>query len=216
MAILDRLGQRVEHALRQFAVQQEMEAVIAIACAGPFPLTALDRSLQRLVGRAGGEIEQGRRAAVEGGAADLLRRRAQQIFVAARKRYRRTAMDVRIDPARDDDLTRGVDDAGSADRRQAPRTSDRCNLAVLDTDISCLGAARQHRLAAGNDQIEHAPAPYAARTALRRRLTAPGLREASRRRSVFAPATMSHRALRAPAETTSSQRARFRRTGFRH
>src|SRR5215469_5109037 len=125
MAILDRQRQLYEHALREFAVEEKKETVIAIACAGPFPLTALDRSLQRLVGRAGGEIEQGRRAAVEGGAADLLRRRAQQIFVAARKRYRRTAMDVRIDPARDDDLTRDVDDAGSADRRYARRTADR-------------------------------------------------------------------------------------------
>src|SRR5215472_7575113 len=105
-------------------MQQEMEAVIAVAGAGPFALAPLDRSLQRLVGRARGEIEQRRRAAIERGAADLLRRRTQEILVAPRERDRRTAMNVRIDAAWDHDLPGRVDDPRGADRRKAPRRAD--------------------------------------------------------------------------------------------
>ena len=118
VAVLDRLRQRVEHALRQLAVQQQVKAVVAIAGAGPFALAQLDRLLQRLIRRARGEIEQGGRAAMERGAADLLRRRAQQILVAAGERDRRAAMDVRIDAARHDDLPGGVDDPRRADLRR--------------------------------------------------------------------------------------------------
>src|SRR5947208_16982923 len=87
-----------------------MEAIVAVARAGPFPFAQLDRLLQWLVRRAWREIEQGRRAAVESGATDLLGRRAQQILVASRKRDRRAAMDVRVDAARHPDLPGRVDD----------------------------------------------------------------------------------------------------------
>src|SRR5580704_5652651 len=101
-----------------------MEAVVAIAGAGPFAPAQLDRLLQWLVRRAGRKIEQGGRPAVEGGAADLLRRRAQQILVAAGERDRRAAMDVRIDPARHHDLACRIDDARSADISQAAGAAD--------------------------------------------------------------------------------------------
>src|SRR5690348_8742415 len=102
-----------------------MESVVAVAGAGPFATPPLDRLLQRLVRRAGHKIEQRGCAAVEGGAADLLRRRAQKIFVAAGERDRRAAMDVRIDPARHHDLPSRIDDPYSADSREAPGRSDR-------------------------------------------------------------------------------------------
>jgi hypothetical protein len=76
VALLDRLRERIEHSLRELAMQQEVKAVITITGAGPFALPPLDRLMQWLIGRAGGEIEQGRRAAIKCGAADLLGRRA--------------------------------------------------------------------------------------------------------------------------------------------
>src|SRR5215831_217443 len=102
-----------------------MKTVIAVACAGPLPLSPLDRALQRLVRWAGREIEQGGGAPMEGGAADLLRRRAQQVLVAPRERDRRAAMDVRIDAARDDDLAGRINHPSRADDGEATRPADR-------------------------------------------------------------------------------------------
>src|SRR5436305_15118975 len=101
-----------------------MEAVIAVAGACPFSFAQLDRLLQRLVRRAWRKIEQGGRPAVEGGPADLLRRRAQEILVAAGKRDRRAAMDVRIDPARHHDLPGRVADPGGVSAGKAPGPAD--------------------------------------------------------------------------------------------
>jgi hypothetical protein len=153
--VLDRLGQRIEDALRQFAVQQQVEAVIAITGAGPLAFAQLDRLLKWLVRRARREIEQGGRAAIEGGAADLLGRRAQEILVAAGERDRRAAMDVRIDTARHDELPGGIDDPGCADLGEASRRSDRGDLAAGDGQIGRLRAARQNHGAAGDGQVEH-------------------------------------------------------------
>src|SRR5580658_1413564 len=116
-----------------------MKPVVAIAGAGPFALAHLDRSRQRLIGWARGEIEQGGCAAMEGSATDLFRRRAQHVLVAAGKRDRRTAMDMRIDPARNDDLAVGVDRARSTGSGEAARSADGRDLAAGDADIGGLG-----------------------------------------------------------------------------
>src|SRR5205085_4292802 len=134
-----------------------MEAVIAIAGARPFPLAQLDRLLQRLVRRAWRKIEQGGRPAMEGGPADLLRRRAQHILVAAGERYRRAAMDVRIDATRYHDLPGRVDNPRCANAREASKPANRGDFAPADPDIGRVRvAARHHRFAGRNNQIEHA------------------------------------------------------------
>jgi hypothetical protein len=164
MTRLDRLWQRAEHPLRGIAHQQQVKTVVAVTCPGPFALAQLDRLLQRLVWRAQREIEHGRRAAIKRGAADLLRRRAQQILVAAGEGDRRAAMDVRVEAARDHDLPGGVDDPHGADRRETSRPADGGDLAAADTDIGLFRSTRQNRNTAGNDQIEHAlHSPFALR-----------------------------------------------------
>src|SRR5437870_4842874 len=134
-----------------------MKPVVAITRAGPFPLAQFDRLPQRLVGWARGKIQQGRRATVKGSTADLFRRRAQQIFVAAGKRDWRTAMDVRIDAARDNDLIAGVDYPRCTGRLQSAGCADSSNLATGDTDIRWLRTVRHDGSAAADDQIEHYP-----------------------------------------------------------
>src|SRR6516162_10490265 len=159
MALLNRLGQRAEHALRQLAVQQQMEPVVTVARAGPFALARFNRVLQWLVRWALDEIEQCRRPAVQCRAADLLGRSAQQILVAARKRDRHAAMNMRIDAARYDDLTNGVDGPRGVDGLQASGRANRGDLAGRNADIRGLRAGWQDCGPAGNDQIEHCPLP---------------------------------------------------------
>src|SRR6516164_9692049 len=120
-----------------------MEPVVAVARTSPFALTRFDRALQRLVGCALDKIEQSRRAAVQCSTADLLGRCAQQILVAAGKRDRHAAMDVRIDTAGHYDLIAGIDDPPGADRLQASRPADRRDLAASDADIRSLHPGRQ-------------------------------------------------------------------------
>src|SRR5690348_752610 len=109
-----------------------MKAIVAVPRAGPLPLAQLDRLLQRLIRRTWGEIEQGGGAAVERGAADLFRRRAQQILVAAWKRDWRAAVDVRVEAAWDHDLAGAIDDPRGADRPQAFGRADGNDLATGD------------------------------------------------------------------------------------
>src|SRR5207244_12495162 len=87
--------------------------------------------------------------------ADLLGRGAQQVLVAAGKRDWRTAMDVRIDPARNDDLMAGVDDPRCTDRLQTTGCADRRDLAAGDADIGRLRTVGHDGSAAADDQIEH-------------------------------------------------------------
>ncbi len=155
--------------MRQLAAQQQVKAVVAIAGAGPFALTRLDRLLQRLVRRTHGEIEQGGGAAIERGAADLFRRCAEHVLVAARKRDRRAAMDMRVDPARNDDLPGRVDGARRASGAEAAGSADRRDFAADNADVGSLGAGRHDRQRPGNDQIEHAEPFFAANSALARR-----------------------------------------------
>ena len=155
----DRLGQCAEHALRQLAVQQQMKAVVAIARTGPFALAQFDRLLQRLIGWTLYKIKQGRRAAVQCSTADLLGRRAQQVFIAAGKRDWRTAMDVRINAARNDDLIAGVDDPRGIDRPQTAGCADSRDLAAGDADIRRLRTIRHDGSAAADDQIKHRALP---------------------------------------------------------
>src|SRR5215472_18104894 len=119
-----------------------MKAVVAIARAGPFALARFDRLLQGLVRRALSKIEQRCRTAVQCGTADLLGRRAQQVLVAAGKRDRHAAMDVRIDAAGYDDLTAGVDGPRGAGRLQTARRANSGDLTSGDTDFRWLRAGR--------------------------------------------------------------------------
>jgi hypothetical protein len=137
-----------------------MKPVVATAGAGPLALADLYRLLQRLIGRARGKIEQGRCTAMQGGAADLFRRRAQHVLVAAGKRDRRAAMDMRIDPARNDDLAVGVDGARGTGGGEAAGSADSCDLAAGDADIGGLGGGRHDRQTPGNDQVEHSAPPF--------------------------------------------------------
>ena len=211
--VLDRLGQRVEHTLRQFAVQQQMEPVIAVAGAGPLPFAQFDRLLQWLLRRARCEIEQGRRAAMESGAADLLGRRAQQILVAAGEWDRRTTVDVRIDAARHDDLPGGIDDPGCADILEASRSADCGDLAPTNADIGGFrAAARHHRCAAGNNQIKHA---IFSSTDFAFYLSLPAPHGTPHRPPSSASATVSRRALQARAAFFSVRSALLRCTGCR-
>src|SRR6516162_700642 len=132
-----------------------METIIAIARARPLPPARFNRPLERLVRRALSKIEHCRCAAVQRGAADLLWRRTQQIFVAARKRDRHAAMDMRVDAARHHDLTAGVDDTRGAGRLEAARPADGGDLAAGDADICELSTGRHDRGAAGDEKIEH-------------------------------------------------------------
>ena len=72
-------------------------------------------------------------------------------------------MDMRIDAARNNDLTTGVDNPRRADRLQAARSTDRGDLAAGDTDIGGLRAGGQNGGAAGDDQIEHCALRYRVR-----------------------------------------------------
>src|SRR5271169_4049911 len=137
-----------------------MKPVVAITGAGPFSLSCFDRLLQWLIGRTWGEIEEGGGTAMEGSAADLFRRRAQHVLVAAGKRDRRTAVYMRIDPARNDDLAVGVDGAPSTGSGEAARSADGRDLAPSDADIGHLGGGRHHRQSPGNDQVEHTAPPF--------------------------------------------------------
>src|ERR1700746_2002998 len=107
-----------------------MEPVIAVAGARPFALAQLDRLLQWLVRGTGRGIEQGGRAAMESGAADLLRRRAQEILVAAGEGDRRAAMDVWVDPSGHHDLPGRVDNPRGTIVRAAPGCANRRTLSV--------------------------------------------------------------------------------------
>ena len=97
---------------------------------------------------------------MEGGAADLFRRRAQHVLVAAGKRDRRTAVDMRIDPARNDDLAVGVDSALGTGGGEAAWGAYSGDLAAGDADIGGLGGSRHHRQSPGNDQVEHWAPPF--------------------------------------------------------
>src|SRR5262249_22252917 len=112
-----------------------MEPIVAVAGTGPFALAQLDRALQRLIGRALYKIEQGRRAAVQCGTADLLGRRAQQILVTAGKRDRHAAMNMRIDATGYDDLTAGVDNTRCTGRLQTPGRANCSDLTTGYADI---------------------------------------------------------------------------------
>src|SRR5271163_3008256 len=132
-----------------------MKPVVAITGAGPFALSCFDRLLQWLIGLARGEIEEGGGTAMEGSAAYLFRWRAQYVLVAAGKRDWRTAVDMRIDSARNDDLAAGVDGARGTGSSEAARSADGRDSAAGDADIGHLRGGRHHRQSAGNDQVEH-------------------------------------------------------------
>jgi hypothetical protein len=111
-----------------------VQAEIAIAGAVPFAPTCFDRLLQPGLGRAIDKVEQGRGAAMKRGAADIGRRRAQQILVAARERDRRQAMDVRVDAARNDDLSGGINDPPRL--AKACRGPDRWPASMTSSSVS--------------------------------------------------------------------------------
>ena len=156
VARLDRLGQRIEMRQGRLAAHQEVQSVIAIA--GPVPLAPprLDRLLQPALRRAINKIEQCRGATEQCRAAHLIGRCAQLALVAAGKRDRHEAVDMRIDATGNDDLAGGVDDPPrGVSRAEAARCADRYDLLVGNRDIDGSGAAGHDCGAAGNDQIEH-------------------------------------------------------------
>jgi hypothetical protein len=138
------------------AAQHQVEAVIAIAGAGPFALSCLDRGLQRHLGEAQGEIEERRRAAVERGTADLLGGALSTSsllpgIMIGMPQWMCGSMPpgMTICPAAS--ITR------PAPTRPAARRADRDDLATLHADVGGFGTGRHHRSAATHNQIEHAP-----------------------------------------------------------
>ena len=69
-------------------------------------------------------------------------------------------MDVRVDPARNDDLAVGVDGARSTGSGEAARSANGRDLAAGDADIGGLGGGRHDRQPPGNDQVEHSAPPF--------------------------------------------------------
>src|SRR5882757_8535273 len=136
VARLDRLGQRPEMRQRRLAAHQQVHPVVAIAGAGPLAPPCLDRLLKAGLRRAIDEIEHRCRAAKKRRAADLVGWRTQHVFVAAGKRDRRQAVNMRIDAAGDDDLARRVDDPlRRPGRPQATRRADRNDLLAGNCDV---------------------------------------------------------------------------------
>src|ERR1700730_15280066 len=108
MAGLDRLGELTENFGRDVAEQHRVEGVIAIAGAGPLLVAPLDRLLDGVAALDRGKVDRRRRAAEQRRLADP-RGGLGQFRLAVGHRHRPVAMDMRVDPAGDDDLAAGID-----------------------------------------------------------------------------------------------------------
>ncbi len=64
-------------------------------------------------------------------------------------------MDMRVDAARDHDLSRGVDHPPGAEGREAARRADRRDPLAGDADIGGLRTRGKDGDAARNDDVEH-------------------------------------------------------------
>ncbi len=135
--LLHRLGQFAEALGRDLAEQHCVKSVVAMAGAGPLPLPAFDRLLDRLAALDRGKVDRCRRAAVQGRKADPRGRLGQHRLGDAR--HRPAAMDMRVDAARNDDLPGGVDHPRRADRGEAAGRADRDDMLAGDANIGRLG-----------------------------------------------------------------------------
>jgi hypothetical protein len=158
---LDRLGQRSEMLQRRLAAHEQVHSVVAIAGASPLAPPRLDRLLKASLRRAIDEIEHRCRAAKQRRAAHLVGRCAQHVFVAAGKRDRRQAVNMRINAAGDGDLARRVDHPlRRPGGPQGTRRADRNDLRASNPDVDGSGSTRHDRDTTGNNQIEHGVPSY--------------------------------------------------------
>ena len=157
---LDRLGQLRQQLMRQLTLHHRVKRIVAMAIAGPFLLPPLDRLLHGVAVADQREIEDRRCAAMERRLADPRRPIGHLMLGGAGNNDRPAAMDMRIDPAGNDDLPRRVDEPAPAPR--APRTSGGANgydLTAGDTEIGRLRPRRKNREPVGDDNVQHLLTP---------------------------------------------------------
>src|SRR5271166_5878433 len=106
-----------------------MKGIVAMAVAGPFLLPAFDRLLHVVAVPDQRKIDDRRRAAMQRGLADPCRPLGHLVLGRARYDDRPAAMDMRVDAAGNDDLSRCVDGAAGADRPKTARGADCSDLA---------------------------------------------------------------------------------------
>ncbi len=155
----DRFGELRQDLRGDLALHHRVKGVVAMAVAGPFLLAPLDRLLHAVAVADQGEIDDRGRAAMQCRLADAGRAFGHLVLGGAGHDDRPAAMHMRVDPAGDDDLAGGVDDAPGADRGEAARRADRRDLLAENADIGRLRPRGQHGEPARDNDVQHVSLP---------------------------------------------------------
>ena len=141
--------------MRQLTLHHRVKRIVAVAIAGPFLLPPLDRLLHGVAVADQREIEDRRCAAMERRLADPRRPIGHLMLGGAGNHDRPAAMDMRIDPAGNDDLPRRVDDPSGPESGETPGRANGYDLTAGDTEISRLRPRRKNREPVGDDDVQH-------------------------------------------------------------
>jgi hypothetical protein len=158
IAVLDRLRELARELRRRLGMQHDVVGPVARARSDEILVARLDGLEGGTALAPIGEIDQRGSAAMKRGAADLL---------GAGSDERRSVgldpnmleMHVRVDAARHDDASRGVDHALGGLRRERAGSGHRRNLLARNADVAFGHALGRHHVAALDDQFEHRPVP---------------------------------------------------------